>query len=234
MMKNRIAEIKKSVPWLGEALLCVCTLVLCGWLLYGGVSGEELEWKPLLFGSLGILVAGGYSVVVLRDICHWVWEMRRDLSPEVQVLALTANQLRSRMQQLEQALAPLEDCSVGIRVTEKQAIWDDTVTLDAHLLKQNWCAAVSLPGGGVLLPSQLRRIGAVATVKPPVRWKNNELISCIICCDKGQLSIYPGSCAAVLRRELIPGILSADDAEFSAWLSEYVQEISGQPEEGDV
>lgn len=224
-------QINKSLPWLSDALLCAGGLVFGGVALYVGLADKETDMKLLLIGCFVLLLAGGFSVAVLRDIVRWLNELRRDLSPVTLPLPLNAARIRSRMQEMQAALSADGEWSGGtIQVEEKRAIWIDGVAMAVHLLKQNWCAAVSLPHGGLLLPSQLRRIAANATVKLPARFLSGALTSCIICCDKGGLSIYPGSCAPVLQGELIPGLLSEEDAAFSSWLAEYVENLADEEE----
>lgn len=230
-MKNWWKRLTAEAPWVGDFLLCLGGLGIGATLLYTELAGEEVSLKPTLCGILSLLMAGGCGIVVVRDICRWMQEKRRDLSPATMPLLLTAEQLRTRMQRMQEALAGMEDAAITIEVSDKKARWIDDVVMDAHLLKQNWCAALSLPAGGILLPSQLRRISENATVKLPARFLSSQLTSCIICCDKGQLSIYPATCAPTLQRELIPGLLSESEQEFTTWLTDYRERVTEEMED---
>lgn len=102
--------------------------------------------------------------------------------------------------------------------------------VDVHLLKQHWCALLSLAGGGTLLPSQIRRIAQESSVKLPARFLSNEYVNAVICCQKGQLSIYPASVTDLLFREWTPSILSEKEEDFKQRLAEYREILTDEEE----
>lgn len=212
-----------NISW-KDILLNFGGLLIGGAAVYFGLFSKEVNWKLLGLGGPILLC----SLILLPGaVCHiarWIRAMRTPITSNSLPCALSADRLRARLRQIQQMVADVsaeEGELVTIDVSEKRALWIDDITLDAHLLKQSWCAAVSLPCGGTLLSLHLRRIAEKTPVKLPKRFLSSDLTSCILCWEKGQLTVFPETASSTLVNELTPGLLSETDADFVSWLTDY-------------
>lgn len=221
-MNRTLKQLLQTPPTKREGLLCFGGLILSGLMLYYASSGEEINWKFLSLGALLCFTSLMLLPGTLYHIFLWVRAFYSDINPQTIPLALPADRLRDRLLQIRDRIVSLaSDTSIQIEVMEKRAVWVDDYCLDIHLLKQSWCASVSLPCGGILFPLQLKRIATKTAIQLPKRFLKSELTSCILCWEKGQLHIFPGNCASTLLNELSTGLLANDDCEFAHWLSSY-------------
>lgn len=215
-MKQWYAKLKEDIPWIGDFLCLLGALLGIGIIV---ICTDNWTFEPLLTIVLSTLMSVIFAIFAYKDMAEWIKERRRDLRLREIPSTVSAAVLKERLEQMAHVLANTE-CRIDIG--EKGALWADNVVFHANILKQRWCAAVSLPHGGILMPSQKKRIAAQSEVKIPAKLLNDSLTSCIICHNQGTLSVYPGDCAPLLKSELMPGLLSEEDADFQKWLKEYL------------
>lgn len=227
-MKNWLSTLTSGdISW-KDILLNFGGLLIGGATVYFGLFSKEVNWKLLGLGGFILLVSLILLPGAVCQIARWIRAMRAPITSNSLPCALSADRLCARLRQIQQMVADVsaevsaeEGELVTIDVSEKRALWIDDITLDAHLLKQSWCAAVSLPCGGTLLPLQLRRIAEKTPVKLPKRFLSSDLTSCILCWEKGQLTVFPETASSTLVNKLTPGLLSEPDADFETWLADY-------------
>lgn len=136
-MKQWWKRFRAELPWSGDSLLCGALLTLCALGLYVGLSSAETDWKLIIGSSLGLFIIAVYSVFLIRDMYQWARLRMVDLTPEVCSLSFTAEQLRSRFQQMEQMVAEIEDCTL-LPSQIRRIAQESSVKLPARFLSNEY------------------------------------------------------------------------------------------------
>lgn len=218
MMKKWFKKLKKEIPWINQFLL----LCLGIFLLLFYICKHEWTWELILRAIFFLFIISVYGCFIVKDVYHWILEHFQDLQPEQIKSNLSPQRLQARLQQIQHTLSS-EVCS--LKSSTNRTIGSiHNIDFIIRFQKEKWCAAISIPHGGILSPSQLRRIAKNTPVKLPNELISMELTSCILCYAKGQITIYPQTIANQFRAELGDELFAEEDQLFDTWLNEQIEE----------